>query len=409
LTSKSQLDHSKQLIMKRPQAMTARRRILAALRRQPVDRLPFVPLIDPYTLVGMPTAITGGHQSGYDDLPGLRGLLAASRNLGCDVMLRHVPVIKPVSHSTAHLELLGRFEPPVEVTSEIKGDQLVETLATPLGVLTGIWKFTPRVGWIPHPVRRPVNNYEELKVFHFAVHHMSSHPPRPDYETFLRIDREIGDDGIATVSLSPTPLMFLIEEVCGLEATYYLLQDHRKELEEILARLGASQGRLAELLAHSPAQIVIQYEDTSTTLMSPAIFRHYCLPYLNQYADIIQATGKIFLAHMCGRLRHLVSELDRAHFAGITEVSPPPTGDLPLDEAAANLPGKAVVGGIDPTTFISQDTQTVKAQVTRLIERVKPFRGVLLGSADTTPRGTCVETLRLIGGIINTVGTYIDT
>jgi len=44
-------------------AMSVRERILAALQRKPVDRIPFVPLIDTYTLMDMPGAIQQEVQS----------------------------------------------------------------------------------------------------------------------------------------------------------------------------------------------------------------------------------------------------------------------------------------------------------------------------------------------------------
>ena len=37
--------------------MSSRERILAALQAQPVDRIPFVPLIDTYTVLDMPAHI----------------------------------------------------------------------------------------------------------------------------------------------------------------------------------------------------------------------------------------------------------------------------------------------------------------------------------------------------------------
>ena len=393
--------------MQRPHPMTSRARILAALHGQHIDRIPFTPLIDPYTLVDMPSEITGGQPPGYD-LPGLKALIAASRALGCDVMLRHVPVTKPVEGGAPHLESLGRFGPPVVAKGERKGNQYIETLTTPLGSLTGIWEFTDRVGWIPHPVRHAVNNYEELKIFHYAVDHLISQPPAAEYDLFLQVDSEIGDDGIATASIPPSPLMFLIEELCGLENTYYLLQDCHTEIEDILAKLHASDKRFAKVVAASPAQVVIQYEDTSTTLMSPAIFRRYCLPYFNEYAELMEDAGKIFLIHMCGKLRGLAADIGQGRFAGIADISPPPTGDLPLDEAAANLSGKVVVGGIDPTTFVCQDSEAVKVEVSDLIRRIKPFRGVLLGSADTMPRGTRIENLRLIRDLVDTLYDRFD-
>jgi uroporphyrinogen-III decarboxylase len=198
--------------------------------------------------------------------------------------------------------------------------------------------------------------------------------------------------------------MFLIEMAWGLENTYYMLQDHREEVEDIIAKLRASLRRYVEVVAASPAQVVIQYENTSSTLLSPDVFRRYCLPCLNEYADILTAAGKIFLVHMCGKLQAFLDDIRHGRFNGIIDIPPPPTGDLPLDEAADGLPEKVVIGGIDPTTFISRDAGFVRAEVADLIERIKPRRGVLLGSADTVPRGTPSENFTLIRNLVETVG-----
>ena len=378
--------------MSAPAAMTSRQRILAALRRQPVDRLPFAPLLDYYTLKDMPP-----------DFP--LDITEAARLLGCDLMLRHVPAIQ-TSLVGIHLQFLGQFAPPVSVGSELTGEHLIETLITPIGKLTGVWGFSDAVGWIPHPLKRAVNDYDEMKVFHYAVDHLSTEPPAPDDDTFLRTDAAIGDDGVATASLGNSPFMYLIEMAWGIESTYYLLHDHREEVEDILAKLHASLRRQAEALAASPAEVVIQYENTSSTLLSPAIFRRYCLPYLNEYADILQGAGKVFLVHMCGKLKAFATDLAQARFDGIADISPAPTGDLPLDEAAAALPGKVLVGGIDATTFVNPDLEAVRAEVAGLIERVKARPGVLLGSADTTPRGTPIETFHLLRQLVETAGAY---
>lgn len=383
--------------------MSGRERVLAALKGQPVDRIPFVPLIGPYTLMDMPEEVAGKPMArGFDPLR----MTAAARALGCDLMIRHVAATAPSRVNAPHLESLGAFAPPVEATAEFRDSELSETLTTPVGTVTGRWKFTDRVGIIPHFVKYVVNNHEEMKVFHYAVDHMNTEPVAADDDAFLRIDRAIGDDGIATASISSSPFMYLIEFVFGLENTYCLLHDHREEVEDIVEKLHGSLKRYVEVLATSPAEVVIQYENTSTTLLSPTIFRRYCLPYLNDYADILKEAGKIYLIHMCGTLRALVDDIGRGRFDGICDVAPYPTGDLSLDEAASKLPGKAVIGGIDPNTFICQDGERVKAEVSSLIQRVKPFKGVMLGSADVTPRGARIENFRLIRGLVDTLGTY---
>ncbi len=383
--------------------MTPRERILAALQKQPVDRIPFVPLIGPFTLMDMPAEIKGDSSGrGFDPFR----MMHASRALGCDLMIRHVPVTEPLRGMTPHLGSLGGFGPPVEAKTEFRDGQLRETLSTPVGSITGTWQFTDKVGIIPHAIKHAVNNHEELKIFHYAVDHLITEPVAAKSDTFLKVDKAIGDDGIATTSISNSPLMFLIEMAWGLENTYYLLHDYGEEVEDIMNKLHASLKRYAEALAAGPAQVVIQYENTSTTLLSPKIFRKYCLPCLNEYADILTAAGKIYLIHMCGKLYDLKDDIAQGRFNGITDVPPPPTGDFPLDVAKASLPDKVVIGGIDPTTFISPDRDFVKEEVSGIIERIKPYRGVMLGSADVTPRGAQVRNFRIIRNLIDTLGVY---
>jgi hypothetical protein len=380
--------------------MTGRERIMAALALEPVDKIPFVPLIDDYTLRDMPPEITGGLSPGE---PYTTRMAVASRALECDLLIRHVRLIKPAK-GAIHLQLLGGFGPEVETKIDFKDGVLVETLTTPLGTLTGHWAFSDRVGSIPHAIKHVVNNREEMEIFHWAVEHMDLNRPESLFENFNPADQDIGEDGIATTSFNNTPLMFLIEMV--LENTYYLLNDYPREVEDILQQLHLSLKRQLEVIIESPARVVIEYENTSSTLLSPKMFRKYVLPFMNEYAEILRAAGKIYLIHMCGRLRAFKEDLAGALFHGITDAPPPPTGDFPLDEAAASLPGKVVIGGIDPTTFISPDPAFVEAEISGLLERLKPFRGVMLGSADVAPRGALPENFKLIRRLIDTVGFY---
>lgn len=383
--------------------MTPRERILAALNFQSVDRIPFVPLIEPFTLMDMPEEIKGKTLGGgFDPLRSAR----AGKALGCDMILRHVRVTRDSRFNAPHLQSLGCFEAPVQAKLDFKDDILVETLTTPVGTISGHWRFTDRVGSIPHSIRHCVTNHEEMKIFHYAVEHLAKAPPPPDPDEFFKVEAAVGEDGLSTASISNSPLQFLIEMAWGLENTYYLLQDYPDEVEDILENLHQSLLNQVRAMADSPARVIIQYENTSSTLLSPTIFRKYCLPYMNEYADILEGAGKIYLIHMCGKIRSFQEDIAGAKFHGVIDIAPPPTGDFPLDTAVESLPGKIVVGGVDPTTFISEDRDFVQSEVSGLIDRIKPFKGVMLGSADVTPRGARVENFRLIRELIDTRGTY---
>ncbi len=383
--------------------MTSRERILSALKGQPVDRIPFVPLIDSYTLMDMPPDVIGDATGPMFD-PSV--LVNASRALGCDVMPRHIVSAVPFLGRTPHIESLGTFGPPVEAQVDFDSGKLLEIITTPVGTLNATWEFTDKAGWIPHMTKPLVSNYEELKIFHYAVERMPPDIQPQPYDEFLQLEEKIGGDGIATATVPNSPLMYLIEMAWGLENTYYLLNDHPDEVEDILERLHQSLRAHLEVFVEGPTEIVIQYENTSSTLLSPDVFRRHCLPRLNEYADIVMGAGKIFLVHMCGTLQAFTDDIAKGRFHGIADIPPPPTGDLPLDEAKAKMPDKIVLGGIDPTTFLSREPGIIKNEVSGLIERIKPYNGVLLGSADTAPRGTPPENFRLIRELVETVGAY---
>lgn len=384
-------------------SMTSHQRILSALQGKPVDHIPFVPLIDTYTVLDMPEIIQ--HIELLPTSEGYwQGMLQALRAIGCDIMLRHVDVLKQPA-GAPYLNGLGQFKPPVKTSAYWEGTTHIETLETPQGILTASWGFTERHGWIPHPLKHLVNNYDELQIFNDALDYLSTEPLETNHENFLKAEAAVGDDGIATASLNNTPLMELIEVSWGLENTYYLLHDYPQQVEATLEKIHQAQRRVVEQVAQSPAEVVIIYENTSSTLLSPTVFRHYCLPILNEYADILHAAGKIFLAHMCGKLRAFANDLTTSRLDGICDITPHPTGDFGLAEAAPMLPGKIVIGGIDPTTFVEPDLSLVEAQVTALIERVKPFPRVLLGSADTAPRGTPLKTFQRINRLAQTIGS----
>lgn len=385
--------------------MSARERIMAALRRGPVDRIPFVPLIDQYTLQEYPASLFPEGFRRYD----LHAIIAMSRVLGVDLMVRHVPAVMPANMLAPHLQMMGCFGPPVEVlTGFDEEDALVETITTPGGSIVGRWKFTDKVGYIPHAVKHAVNDLKELRIFADACDCLMEDSWIDQFDKFRRYDAEIGEDGIATASITNSPFMYLIEMAWGLENTYYLLQDYPDLVEEILEKLHRSLLRYVERVAASPAEVVIQYENTSSTLISPEIFRAYCLPRLNEYGRVLRDAGKIFLVHMCGTLRAFVDDMQGGCFDGICDITPYPTGDLPLGEAARNLNGKIVIGGIDPNTFVCADRARVVADVSEIIRAVKPLRGVLLGSSDTTPRGTPIENFETIRELVNTLGSYAD-
>ena len=115
---------------------------------------------------------------------------------------------------------------------------------------------------------------------------------------------------------------------------------------------------------------MIDYENTSSTVMSPAFYRQYSDPFINEYANICHAAGKLFITHMCGKLSAFNRELRQGRQDGVDSLCPPTTGDIWAHEARAAWGGdKIIIGGVEPAALARMDERETRAYVTHVLDR----------------------------------------
>ncbi len=84
----------------------------------------------------------------------------------------------------------------------------------------------------------------------------------------------------------------------------------------------------------------------------------------------------------------------------IESLSPPPTGNVDVWEAQAQLGSQTgIIGGIEPTHFLNLTMQELRTYVETLLDRVNP-RHYVLANSDSCPPGVSVEKFRLVTDII---------
>jgi uroporphyrinogen-III decarboxylase len=354
--------------------MNGRQRLLAALRRQPVDRVPWAPLFDEYFT---------------SSLPGDRpiGVVDALRSVGADVLERHVPAMR------THLR-------HVRTRRRRKGNEILTEIETPAGTLTERRLVTPVTTFIAEP---KIKGLADFRPYRYCVEHTEY---EPDYAAFLAEDAYIGDDGLATVSGPQSPVQFLIGEDMGVERFVYTLYDHPDELGELVEVMHENRKEAYRILARSPALVVIGYEDVSTSTASPEIYRRFTMRYLDDYAGIVHAEGKLYLTHMCGLLKGVSHLIALGRMDGVDSVTPPTTGDLPIEEARAAWPGKVIVGGLEPKSLAMLPVDEVRSYARDVLRRAAPGDGFILSTGDATAYGTPVENLRAVTEVVQASGRY---
>lgn len=353
--------------------MTGRERVMAALRSQEVDRLPWAPLIDDYFISSLPA-----QGKNFD-------FIEACRYIGNDVIKRHVAEPELVYHHVNH-----RFETKDGATREY--------FETPVGT---IYEETRVTGNTVYVAKHLVETLEDMKVFQYVCEHTTF---QEKIREFIEEDKRIGDMGIASVDGGFSPVQQLLQYIAGVENTVYLTMDYPDEMEELMAVMHEKNKRLYQTIFQYPCDFVFAYEDTSTTVMSRTMFEDSSLPAINDYADLVHAQGKVFITHMCGKLTGFKDLIAKGRQDGIDSVCPPETGDLYPWDARKAWGAKRVIGGIDPPSLVLQDRESILKYVREIVEKVEDKRGFILSTGDAVPHGTPIDTLKAITELVRGMG-----
>ena len=355
--------------------MTPRERLLAAFRREPCDQVPFAPVLDGYFQASLPGGLERPAEEIQYELTG------------------HILVRAGVLQINTPLWLGAAVtDPPSGVTQSFSGvdGDIVHKVETPVGSLTWRLRFAPETPYIPWIIENRIHTVDDVKTFQYLVEHTSFEVKTG---AFSRQRENVGDRGVVAILGPCSPLQQMINFDMGLETLVYLLADHPDEMHEMLDTYHAKQADMWRAMAEVEAEICFIHDNLSSTTTSRPMYRRFDRRYMNAYADIVQPAGKLLITHWCGKLTGFAEDLAEARHDGISDVTPPPTGDMDIVDARRTWARHFVVmGGIDPTLFSGGTVEEVEAFVEDLLGRMEPDRrGFILGSGDAVPFGTPPE------------------
>jgi uroporphyrinogen-III decarboxylase len=343
------------------ETMTSRDRMLATLRCEEVDRFPvWLKMANPTWRAMQPEPY---RSMGGDEL---------LRRCGCDIM--------------SGCGVRVRSETP-HVTRTVARDANVctTTVATPDGALTGVeQRSDENAPW--HPTKYMVESKEALALLRWCYRDTTYTVAPEDAENAMARGTELASRDVVTTSgIGPGPLMDLIQHVCGPVSAIYLLADepelfrevHQLMVEDWLRRLRAQ-------LTCACADTLWMTENTSTTLISPALFEEFCMPYLRAGGALIRDAGVLPVHHMCGKLNALLEMIDELPAAANEAYTTRPLGDVSLAEGRSRMPSKALIGGTNATLWL-EDAPTIVEAVADDLAACVDRKGIFLTSAGVLP------------------------
>lgn len=223
-----------------------------------------------------------------------------------------------------------------------------------------------------------------------------------DYKNVLE---KIGERGLPLIALHGSPMIELIEFFMGAESFLYSLADYKCETESLLDTMREKYEECYRFYSNMECEAIITIEDAGAILYSPKMFDNYIKLALRSYRDIVKNSVKIHMIHSCGHLKDLVSMLREIETDCLESVTPPPIGSIEISEIRKKMPGICIMGGI-PANVFSYSLNDFKEYIKDLILKAKGRGNFILSSGDSTPNDAKIENLKVIAELIDKYGKY---
>ena len=332
--------------------MTMRERMLAGLQGRPQDRVPFVQ----YSGTGGPN----------DEIWALLGRNRMGLLQWCGIHRVETPNC--------------RFE---SEDFERDGQKMRRTtLHTPAGSLFEERAFESAYG--SSSIRR--HYVQEPRDYDVLIAYLRDGLVLPDYEGYLKIDRELGDDGFALPAIERTPYQQLWVQWTGLMNLSFHLAECPERVEEVIALLNARARKIFEIAYRSPAAFIDFPDNITAPTIGPERFRRYCVPLYNELAGMLAERGAYVFVHMDGYLKPLWDEIGKSGVRGIDSLSPVPDNDTAVGQARKMWPEMRLWVNF-PSSCHLRDYRGVRAVAEQILEEDGRSGLLQIQISENVPKG----------------------
>jgi uroporphyrinogen-III decarboxylase len=333
--------------------LTPRENLLRIFRDETPEWIPICGHVDPYNQP---------RRDGMDpDLAAEMGMVEwhdhstvlFSRHLGIDVMDYMGPPLG-----------ISRREVTLDVMQQ--GEDTIEAWHTPAGELRQVSRRCREDGTsylVEHMVKSPADIPALAAIFEdeaIAVDPTGLQAIRDRQEL-------IGDNGMLMCFMPGTPMGMMFRVYSGVETLAYLRVDAPGALADLFSVMERSYQQQLRLSVGSAADAFVGMDDTSTTVISPAMFEQFSLECTDRRAQICHEHRKLYFHHSCGLIRDLLPLYRRTSIDAVHAFTVPPTGNATVAEGRRLLGDRiTIIAGVGVLGEQSWDPQHVKAEVGRL-------------------------------------------
>ena len=356
--------------------LSRRQNFLATLRKEPHDYMPVVFVIDNMNYPGsLPQTVFDVGRC-FE----IEHSIQFQRRLGFDVLFR-------VSPNGIRETATGDFW-----SDDPAGGRICQT---PIGILHSDAPAAPGAPMLELGREVLLKNPEDYNTLAWLFEHQRYEIDESAIAECQRHLDLISDDGILYVSSPASAIMDAVRSWAGIQGFVFTLYDFPQKVENLLAVVMERYCEQYELICRTtPAEVLVFWDDATTSLLSRDMFMKYSLPNLKRYADICHQHDKILVNHTCGQIRGFADLYALAEQDAIDWLAVPPTGDMSLPLAEQMWQDRVIpMVTPDPEVVRYGSPEKVRSHLIEMLDGADISKVVVLLPC---PQGTPIENARLL-------------
>lgn len=256
------------------------------------------------------------------------------------------------------------------------------TITTPKGILTEKGAYNQYTGWITEHIIKSKDDFELWNEF-IPI------PVKVDWSGVEQAKKRIGETGIVRGSVfgfgQGSPWQDFSSHLFDMEEAIFSAMDDPDWMHHVLSCLLEKKLNVIEKYG----KVVWDVVETgggaaSSTVISPAMFDEFCIPYDRQQHEALHAAGATIVYHLCGGLMPMLERVVENGADGLETMTPPEMGgDCVLEEATKRVGDKLFfVGGFDQRGGFENGTPDDVRQMVHRLHDACPNGGYIISPSD---------------------------
>lgn len=275
---------------------------------------------------------------------------------------------------------------------------------TPLGPIerSRAWDETT-YSW--HIENWGVKTEQDLRILAYALSARKFTPLPGQYEAWRDY---VGDNGVVYMSAGYSAMGQLLNYWMGIEGTMFAIADWPATVHAVVDEINGNNLALIDLLAASPAEIIIMGDNFSSDIQPPAFFNEWSRPYYTEAIRRLHAAGKYVAVHIDGRLRGALKMIRDTGADCADAVTPKPMGDLTAEECFQEA-GKNLImsGGVSPDLWLpNRPLDEFRQAALKWLDLAKRGARIIANAGDQVPPGAEEGRIELMRDLVEKHGRY---